>query len=164
VSEALARLAVKYRTLARWRRERAEGRTMPERAEFRAMSEEFPGALRELDVMELDAIDARAAALERASRGDEPTLPWMLATEAFHRWMRAALWVKRHARGARIEHDRLARECEARNGVRADREFVASAIAPERGRLRPMVLARVAIECAITEDEARTVVLGRASR
>ncbi len=114
--------------------------------------------------MELDAIDERAAALERAARGDEPTVPWMRATEAFHRWMRAALWVKRRARGAHIEHDRLARECEARHNVTADGVFVASAIAPERGRLRPMVLARVALECAITEDEAHTVVLGRTAR
>jgi hypothetical protein len=158
---ALARLAEKYRTLAAWRRRKAEGGGEPERAAFRTVATEFPGALRELEVLSLPVLDARASALAAAARGAGPTEPWMRAIEAYHRWMRAALWVKR--RGARGDEDpeALARACAARHAVAADGAFVQDALHPREGRMRPIVLARAAREQGLSSEEIAAIVLER---
>src|SRR5262249_1042101 len=59
--EALGRLAHKYARLLELRRDRAAGKPIPERAVFRVLADEFPGALYELDTLPLDALEARAA-------------------------------------------------------------------------------------------------------
>jgi|GEM_PF-760894 len=76
---ALAALLRKYRLLARWRRAKdssvtkgadtAEGASP---AAMRALAEEFPGALRELDLLGLPELERRVACLEAAvvSSGD----------------------------------------------------------------------------------------------
>lgn len=61
------------------------------RSELRALAAEFPGALRELDNLPLDVIDARADALESGR-----TEPWMAPLARCHGLLRAALWLKRH--------------------------------------------------------------------
>jgi hypothetical protein len=83
---ALLALARKYRAMAGIRR---AGSTP--RSELRALAAEFPGALRELDNLPLDVIDARADALE-SGRSE----PWMAPLARCHGLLRAALWLKRH--------------------------------------------------------------------
>jgi hypothetical protein len=157
----LARLAEKYRALAGWRRRKSAGGGEPDRAVFRAVATEFPGALRELEVLSLSALDARAEALARAGRGEGPIAPWMRVIASYHRWMRAALWVKR--RGARGDEapEALAGACAARHGVAADGAFVRDALRPEGGRVRPVVLARVAREQGLSIEETAAIVLAR---
>jgi len=84
----------KYRLLARWRsvrdRSAAGG---PDRAALRAMADEFPGALRELDVLGAAELLRRVEHL--AGEGDgSPWLPWIVA---YHRLMKVALVAKRTA-------------------------------------------------------------------
>jgi len=70
-ADDLVRLAAKYRTLARLRRERAAGADLPPPATFKVLAREFPGALQELDTLPLDLIDERAIELEAAARALE---------------------------------------------------------------------------------------------
>src|SRR5262249_52406116 len=100
----LARLAYKYETLAELRRARAAGEAPPARSVFKALATEFPGALNELDMLPLDVIDERAAALSRAA-GGAPTEPWMDWLFAYHALMRAALHVKARLARTRVVSD-----------------------------------------------------------
>ena len=61
-----------------------------DRARLRALANEFPGALRELDTLPTDEIVRRATALE--SGAHEPWMDWL---GDFHDLMRIALEVKR---------------------------------------------------------------------
>lgn len=88
---ALARLRDKYveiraMRLATERPERA-------RARMRALSVRFPGALRELDTLPLEIIEARIEALEPPLFGEEPgEIPeWAEVLLSFHGWMRLRL-------------------------------------------------------------------------
>lgn len=91
----LEALLEKYRALAALRTERSEA---PPTERLRALSQRFPGALRELDQQPLDAILARVIALEDALAGGE--VPgWARAASRFHGWLRVALALR--ASGAR---------------------------------------------------------------
>jgi hypothetical protein len=61
---------------------------------LRALAREFPGALRELECLPLDALDRRLTAATAAAGGGELE-DWMLWMIAYHRRMRIALAVKR---------------------------------------------------------------------
>jgi hypothetical protein len=155
--EVLGALARKYRTLAELRRARSRGEPIPERSVFKALADEFPGALRELDTVHLEEIDARADALERVVRGEPGALrPWMQWLHGYHSWMRAALWIKARVRrgilpdGQTVE--RLADGAARRAGLPIDAGFVRAVMAPPAGRLRPVVLARIAEAGGVTTE------------
>lgn len=148
--EDLERLAIKYRLLARLRREKAAGAPPPPKATFVALADEFPGALRELDALPLDEIDRRAAALERAARtGDESSVvePWMTWLAAWHRTLRAALAVKRRLRnGGAPSTERMASLVALASDLAAlplDEAFVLAVARPPRGRLEAVVEAEL---------------------
>src|SRR5436309_882383 len=63
VDASLAALARKYRTLAEVRRDKLRSGARTPREAMRALAREFPGSLRELDVLPLEELDRRAAAL-----------------------------------------------------------------------------------------------------
>jgi hypothetical protein len=147
--ESLSALARKYRALAAWRRQKERDGTEPERAALRALASEFPGALREIEVLSLATLEARAEALEARAKDGAAPEPWMLYVSAFHRWMRAALYVKARAKAVArdaVAAQRVADECAARTGAAVDESFVRAALSPDNGRLRPLALARVASE------------------
>lgn len=140
----LAVLARKYRVLGELRRTRHSIAEV--RVRLRELAREFPGALRELDMLPLAEIDRRAERLEAAviEGGTEPWMEWL---SAYHAAMRAALHVKRRLAGRRNVDDRgafeLAREAARQTGYRCDSAFVRAVARPRRGRLNVVVFERV---------------------
>src|SRR6185436_18311929 len=108
----LVALARKYRTLAELRRAQQMLSRDDVRTPLQNLAREFPGALRELDLLPLDEIDRRFERLEAAAlRGSvEPWMGWM---HAYHLTMRAALGVKRRLAGQRVVAEATALEIAA---------------------------------------------------
>jgi hypothetical protein len=126
-----AALAQKYRLMAELRRAGAPDERAEDRARLRALADEFPGALRELDTLTSEEIDERARACERGE--DAPWMDWMAA---YHAHMRAALELRRpDADFAAIA---------ARTGVTVDDDFIAQVANPPHGRLMVTVFDRLA--------------------
>jgi hypothetical protein len=143
--EELLALAAKYQTLLAWRREHAEQGAIADRALLRALSQKFPGALRELDSVPLDVIEARIVQLTGAAQGS-PVEPWMNWMVAYHQLMRAALWLKpRLMRPGKPGEARLAADwLEALSraevcSVPLPISFVAAVASPPSGRLNALV-------------------------
>ena len=133
--EDLRSLARKYRALitihhalASW--DDARARTLDA-----AIAEEFPGALRELQTLDVNVLDDRARALEEAIAGGAPE-PWMLWMADYHRTLRRLLADKRAGRLARAPGGRVNQlvmaELAARYGVPA--AAIADALFPSRRR------------------------------
>jgi hypothetical protein len=147
--EPLSGLLDKYRRLLRLRSVRA---VAPPRAELRALSLAYPGALRELDQLPLDAIEARLSELEHTLAQGAPPELWMRLQVSYHGYMRAALRIKRWAR--RWPDDAVAAALElAQRYVPAadeppieslDAATLSTICSPPQGRLNPVVLAAVA--------------------
>jgi hypothetical protein len=122
-----ATLADKYHRMAALRRRLGRGTPDPTaRAELRALAHDWPGALRELDSLPTEELDARAQAC--ADRHPPPWVAWM---ERYHDLMRAALALRRGTAAAAA-------------GVDAD--FADAVAAPGHGRLNVVVFARLALE------------------
>jgi len=113
---------------------------------FKALAEEFPGALNELDMLPLDEIDRRQATLEDAARG-APIEPWMAWLHGYHSLMRAALRVKGRLLKVRdvteARADALAAEATTCAGTPIDSAFVRAIARPPGGRITPVVLERL---------------------
>ncbi len=162
----LARLGEKYRALGDLRRARAAGAPIPERRVFRALAEEFPGALHELDHLPLEEIDRRRAALEQAAGGGERArAPWMDWMSAYHALMRAALYLKiRVSREGALSEDEaeaLAARAGAHADVAIDAAFVRAVQAPPEGRLNRVVMARLSERWGVAADEIRRALFPR---
>lgn len=86
---------------------------------MRALAARFPGALREIDALPLETIDARLRALDAVLAG-APEAEWMRIAAAFHVAMRAALDRRRAGSLGRAPTGRLTdlvwAELEARFG------------------------------------------------
>lgn len=156
--QALERLCHKYEALAGLRRARAQGDPVPEKAVFRALAEEFPGALYELDRLPMGEIDARRTALAAALAGG-PEAPWMRPLAAYHAIYRAALHVKARAPRGRLpgaeEAAALATAAGRHAGVDVGVAFVRAVARPEGGRIGPVVLAEVAARHGEAEGALR---------
>jgi hypothetical protein len=154
-AELLA-LLHKYDTLAELRRARAAGGAVAERGVLRALAREFPGALRELDTVTLEDIDARRRALGAAGAGAsvEPWMAWMVA---YHATMRAALVVKARLSRAKELSDaivtRAREEAIARTGLSIDDDFVRLVARPPHGRLNRAVFERLGQNFGVSPDE-----------
>jgi len=148
----LAQLARKYRTLGELRRSQHQLTAAKARAPLGDLAREFPGALRELDVLPLDEIDRRAEQLEAAAvaGASEPWMEWLFA---YHAVMRAALHVKRSLAGSRRVDDRrafeLAQSAARATGYRCDVAFVQAVARPRAGRLSVVVFERVEAELGV---------------
>jgi len=123
--DARAGLLRKYRLLCLWRRGKdrtfetdashadadpsASNAGLAERSAMRGLAEEFPGALRELDLLGLPELERRVSVLARGE-ADEPWIAWILC---YHELLRAALARKLAAGreplriGAEQERDRV---------------------------------------------------------
>ena len=146
-------LARKYWTMAELRRTQHQTTGAEARGPLRVLSREFPGSLRELDLLPLDQIEARATRFERAAEGG-PIEPWMEWMMAYHATMRAALDVKRELGGrrslSRSDAGVIAARTAPPGSVRVDAEFVLAVAMPPRGRLNAIVF-----ECLEAHFEAR---------
>ena len=143
-------LSRKYQVLLRLR-EASDRRSPDLRLTMRAVASEFPGALRELDVLPIETLRSRAAAVSRALEG-APLQHWIEPLYRYHRTMRLALTVKLRVAGRRLvsraDAERLARIACEREDWPCDANFVAQVAQPPLGRLNLAVARRI-------EDELR---------
>jgi hypothetical protein len=132
------------------------------RARMADLATRFPGALREIDDLELAEIDRRIARLGEALDGTLSVEPWMEAIALFHRFARGALCVKRWLDGRRqVTPELVISFREASATLAFSREAGAwephleALASPPGGRLTGLVYERVAAELQISCDEAR---------
>ncbi|HEY6557993.1 MAG TPA: hypothetical protein VI072_12000 [Polyangiaceae bacterium] len=138
----LIALARKYRTLGELRRAQYHTSFVEAQAPLRRLAGEFPGALRELDVLPLDEIDRRADALVAAADSGELSA-WMEWLHEYHSRLRLALSVKRQLAGRRDVDDGTARQLAdslgAEYGCPCDAAFVHAVLRPPQGRINVLV-------------------------
>jgi len=146
--EVQAALLRKYRLLARWRTAKdssvttgGEAIEVASPAAMRALAEEFPGALRELDLLGLPELERRVACLEAATtsgRGgyqgatEGQHEQWIAWIASYHALMRVALALRRPSATA------------AAPPSIADAHFLRDVHRPPGGRLSAAVLEALA--------------------
>lgn len=159
----LAALERKYRTLMEIHRALVAWDDARAAELDHELAEEFPGALRELQTLPLEVLEARAAALAAAVGGAAPE-PWMLWMGDYHALLRAALRIKRRLRRGAPLNDAAAEalakevskevasavlgagEAASEGGVvLVDRTFVRAVAHPPGGRLNQVVFERLAM-------------------
>ena len=149
-AHALTALREKYVEMRRLRLEDAEGRAGDPKPAMAALAERFPGALREIDDLPLDDIEARIAALDAALDGTGAPPAWAPLFASYHGWMRAALRIKRLCRGLTPEdaialvHTRYTPADDEPPITRLGEPELRAILTPQYGRLNPFVFARVA--------------------
>ncbi len=163
MSDGLDALTRKYRTLRALRDARAQGGDVAPADVLRALAAEFPGALRELDVLDGDTLTARAEGTARALEDPARVEPWMHWMVAFHRTLAAALALRR-AMGTRraVTASRMAALVARATEVAhhpMDEAFVRAVARPEGGRLVGAVYAQLAARFAVDEGTLRGVLV-----
>jgi hypothetical protein len=160
----LAALREKYAEMLRLRAD-ASG-SDPRRAMARLASR-FPGSLREIDDLPLEAIASRLSQLEACERGGAVPARWMEASHAFHALTRGALCAKRWLAGRRQVDDdvRAAFDREVStlcwaDDARAWRADLERLAAPPRGRVTELVYERMGAALEVSAEEARILVFG----
>ncbi len=166
-----AALLRKYRVLAAWRRAKDAGGVdavdpdakPSDPNALRTLSREFPGALRELDVLGLPEIQRRIRYLDQRPPphpgGDEPELwiPWILA---YHALMRAALIAKRaYGRDRRVSTKAMPgiiQGASATAGIPVDEGFLRAVARPPGGRLAVVVFGELARRFAVPATRIST--------
>jgi hypothetical protein len=169
-NKALEELRDKYVTMLAMRIEHDRGGEdeVEARRRMAELAARFPGALRELDDLELDEIRRRVAAIDAVLHGDrEKAEPWMEALARFHMLARGALCAKRWLGGRkRVDAQTEAAFAKAIPSLPFPEDSCAWAsdlariAAPPRGRVTDLVFARVAREMGISEKAARQVTFG----
>jgi hypothetical protein len=171
--EALEGLRLKYAEMLDMRVADAtaaadEGRT---RARMAQLATRFPGALREIDDLELSEIRRRIAALDLALREQERVEKWMEALALFHTLARGALCAKRWLRKRkRVDTDLQQAYAVAASSFAFPEDArlwtadLARIALPPRGRVLDVVFARVARELGVGERHARILVFGVSRR
>lgn len=180
--DTLEQLRCKYGEMLSMRLAHDSGAETEARARQRMaeLASRFPGALREIDELELAAIRERIERLEAALRGDAPVERWMEAVGLFHSLARGALRAKRWLAGRKTVDAVTVSQYETDVGAHAladaavenatladDRSWasdLARVAAPPRGRIMDLVFARVARTLGTTEREARHLVFGAPRR
>lgn len=140
------------------------GRT---RQRMLALATRHPGALRELDGLEIEEIHRRIREIDTVIRAGAEAAPWMHAIASFHRLTRGALSVKRWLGrrkqiGAEVE---LAFVAELPNlafppDAAAWQADLAAIGSPPRGRLVELVYTRMASELRTNAPHARHLAFG----
>jgi hypothetical protein len=132
------------------------------------LASRFPGALREIDRLELGEIERRIASLDAVLSASAEPEPWMGAVARFHRLARGALGAKRWLDRrkavdptATAAFDREAPLLEFAEEIQAWRDDLAAIASPPRGRVMDVVFERLARELGVTEPVARELVFGR---
>ena len=170
---AIEALLDKYREIKRLREEHAAGESADPRPRLRALARRFPGALRELDELPMEEIDARLMRLTAALERSEPAPVWVALQLGYHGWMRAALRIKRVAHGRGAAHaatvlaelsERYAPEPYDPALASFDVALVAAILEPAAGRLNPWVYAQVATCLGVEPDQVRSALFPRQTR
>jgi hypothetical protein len=167
--ETLETLRAKYDEMLAMRlaHDSGEENAAHARARMAELATQFPGALREIDDLELDVIRARISQLDAVLRGAGAVEPWMEAVALFHALARGALWAKRWLGGRKTVNSAITRQYEDyaahnldANEALAWADDLARVAAPPRGRILDLVFARMARTLGTTEREARHLVFG----
>jgi hypothetical protein len=137
------------------------------RERMSSLASRFPGALRELDDLEISEIHRRIAQLDAVLAGTGRAELWMEATLLFHRLARGALWAKRWLKGQRSVTAGLeaayaaeAQTLDFADAALAWRSDLAAIARPPEGRVMGLVYARIGVALGLTETQARRVVFG----
>jgi hypothetical protein len=173
--EMIAVLREKYREIKRLRTVDAEhvarGYAHDPKPEMAALARRFPGALRELDELPIERIDARLAELD-AALCNQSVPDWAALQVAYHGTYRFALRIKRRVaradRKGRLDDAELeraiaelmasARERQERAELdepllsELDADELRAILRPAGGRLHGWVLAQVARRAAVTPE------------
>jgi hypothetical protein len=166
---ALEDLHAKYAEMLAMRVEHARGAEDVDdvRARMAALATRFPGALRELDDLELDEIRRRLVALDHVLHSGSDAEPWMEAVALFHAMTRGALCAKRWLAGRKHVDAKLRRAyADAVEGLpfpedaRAWVHDLARIASPPGGRVSNVVLARLALELGTSARGAKRLVFG----
>ena len=165
---ALQNLVVKYTEMRRLRILAIEAPHADPREEMAALAAAFPGALREIDELPLEEIDARLASLARAASDLSAVEPWMRAVLSFHELTRGALAAKKWLSGrktvTRADRDELEKLAHATPGGVAILPWLddlAAIAQPPRGKITDLVFRRLAATLAISEVDARALVFAK---
>ena len=156
--DELLALEAKYVQMESLRQAHERGEPIPERIIFKSFAGRFPGVLRELDTLPMDAITSRRQALGVAVSGGvvEPWIAWMVA---YHGLLRAALWIKiRTAKQSDVTKERMAfllRGVTNEFGFGVDEAFVVDVARPRTGRLNAVVLERLEMMFGVSVVEIR---------
>jgi hypothetical protein len=137
------------------------------RARMAGLALHFPGALREIDDLELDEIRRRIGALEAVLHENAEVERWMSAVALFHVLARGALCAKRWLAGRRHLDAEVERAYAAAVPTLAfpqdagqwinDLPSIAS---PPRGRVTDLVMIRIGALLGTDAREARVLVFG----
>jgi hypothetical protein len=178
----LEQLRRKYGEMLSMRLAHESGEETETRAQQRMaeLAAQFPGALREIDDLEMSIIRDRIARLDAALQGEREIELWMEAIGLFHSLARGALQAKRWLAGRKsVSPDTVSDYCAeqlastrpAMNGqpaialeALAWADDLARIASPPRGRVMDLVFARIAQALGTTEPEARTLVFGTPRR
>lgn len=143
------------------------------RAAMRALASRFPGALRELDLLNAETLARRLsrceAELSRVDR-DGPAAPFVACMIDYHRFFRQALRLKRGLSAAGDSDDAIARVLrhEALHGslepgwsdAELDETLLRELARPSGGRLQPLVLAAVARKHGMSIESVEQLLFG----
>jgi hypothetical protein len=165
--EALEELRAKYAEMLAMRLEHASGAEDPAavRRRMGTLAARFPGALREIDDLELEEIQRRIAALDDVLAERRPADAWMEAVALFHALARGALVAKRWLAGRkRVDARTEAAFAESLSELPFGRDAgawggeLARVASPPGGRLTALVFVRLARVLGVSEREARRLV------
>jgi hypothetical protein len=141
------------------------------RARMMALAARFPGALREIDDLDLVELRSRIAKLEGVLTGALPSEPWMEAVSLFHEMTRGALCAKRWLSGrkradAAVEgaYAMHVAGLEDSEDARAWMGELAAIAMPPGGRLTALVYARIGRILGTSDSQARNLVFGASAR
>jgi len=171
-------LREKYREIKRLRvvdgDHRARGQAHDPKREMAALARRFPGALRELDALSMEQIDARLSALDAALDADHDSQPekgrvlqWAALQLAYHGTYRFALRLKRCAWPQELLDDAAVQDAIAHFRASAmldaahadlaepdpeelDPAMLRAILQPASGRLQPWVLGYVAKKAGVS--------------
>ena len=168
---ALEELRAKYAQMLAMRVAHAAGDEDEARARMAEVASRFPGALREIDDLELAEIERRIEVLGEVLEARREAEPWMEAVVLFHAMARGALCAKRWLGGRKRVDDEVAQAFERAvpsllfpEDARVWGSDLARIASPPRGRLMEVVFGRLAVELGISERAARRLVFGVSRR
>jgi hypothetical protein len=170
----LAGLRAKYVEMLALRVEHAAGADAAPavlRRRMAALAAAYPGALREIDDLEIHEIRRRVAVLDDVLHRRQQAEPWMEMMGLFHALARGALSAKRWLGGRkRVDATIRARFLAASEGLpfpedaRHWADHLAHIASPPGGRVTAAVFARVSAVTGVDERAARRLVFGEPRR
>ncbi|HEY2517271.1 MAG TPA: hypothetical protein VGI39_40640 [Polyangiaceae bacterium] len=161
--DELAALRAKYEEMLRLRLDTSGA---DPRKAMAALASQFPGALREIDDLPVDALRARSQELADAEAGGSVAL-WMEAIHLFHVLTRGALCAKRWLGGRKVVDAAAcaAFEQEAEglcwgDDARLWGPHLARLASPPKGRVTELVYEAIGARLRVTAEDAKLLAFG----